>query len=433
MKKLFSILITISLIFCLCACDRPTPLKDSQKPESKNSFDEAFLAGYNGTMQNVQAKESSMIAPAQKDADGLYGYIDVFGNWVIEPQFVAAAPFSGDYAVILDEYNEYCIINRSGETVLTSYQKSSINQSAVFSEGLIALRLDTDNAQSYVYLDTDFQNPFTAKIISGVRGRSYTSQVYFGLATPFRNGVALVMKLKNSDIKDSKASESAYVINKSGEILATLPEGLDPDEYGFDDNGNVIVKTLNNLYGLCDKNGNLIVECIYRKMQHCEGNLYLVCNDSGFFGYIDQSGNKVIDFKYQKALPFSEGLAAVFNGTAWGLVDEQGNTVSDFLFEEIALLKSANVLSSTNKAAVSGGVLGVLREGRWMLLSKEGKQLVNIAQTSYNSFSGIAFKSVDNGYVVFVGNNGNGDGFGVLDTDGNLLLSPSFASIGLFR
>ncbi|MFL0194347.1 WG repeat-containing protein [Clostridium sp. WILCCON 0269] len=48
---------------------------------------------------------------------------------------------------------------------------------------------------------------------------------------------------------------------------------------------------------------------------------------NGKWGYIDKTGNEVIQPKYDRAQPFSEGLAAVLLNGKWGYINKSGNEV----------------------------------------------------------------------------------------------------------
>lgn len=54
----------------------------------------------------------------------------------------------------------------------------------------------------------------------------------------------------------------------------------------------------------------------------------------GKTGFVDAAGEWVIRPRYEDALPFSEGLAAVKEDGKWGFVDTEGKAVLDGLFDE---------------------------------------------------------------------------------------------------
>lgn len=58
-----------------------------------------------------------------------------------------------------------------------------------------------------------------------------------------------------------------------------------------------------------------------------EGLAYAQKEIWGPYGYIDEKGNVIIDFKFDLANCFHEGLASVFIGKSWGYIDKEGNIV----------------------------------------------------------------------------------------------------------
>lgn len=54
------------------------------------------------------------------------------------------------------------------------------------------------------------------------------------------------------------------------------------------------------------------------------------------YGFADTSGNILIPCEYEKAYPFSEGLATVKKNGVWGVIDRQGNPVWMFGNEQWA-------------------------------------------------------------------------------------------------
>src|SRR5262245_58232100 len=54
---------------------------------------------------------------------------------------------------------------------------------------------------------------------------------------------------------------------------------------------------------------------------------FVIWDERGKFGYIDESGRVVIKPQFDSAYPFSEGLAAVQVGNKAGFIDESGQIV----------------------------------------------------------------------------------------------------------
>ena len=92
------------------------------------------------------------------------------------------------------------------------------------------------------------------------------------------------------------------------------------------------------------------------------------------YGYIDVSGNYIINPFYEDAKPFTEGLAAVKKGDKWGFVNKKGKMVIKPAYEDV------------NK--FSGGYAMVEKNGMYGFINKKGKLVVDysyIYSTGYTT------------------------------------------------
>ncbi|MBQ9164502.1 MAG: WG repeat-containing protein [Bacteroidaceae bacterium] len=80
-------------------------------------------------------------------------------------------------------------------------------------------------------------------------------------------------------------------------------------------------------WGFIDKSGNEIVECIYDDVDNYHDFMALVRNHDGKNGYVDNMGDLVIPCKYRYAQYFSEGLAWVNDDGPWRCIDHNGKVV----------------------------------------------------------------------------------------------------------
>ncbi len=131
------------------------------------------------------------------------------------------------------------------------------------------------------------------------------------------------------------------------------------------------------------------------------GGLAVVVSE-GKYGYIDTSGNTVIEPRYDWSGRFSEGLALTLEGTTYGYVDRSGELV-------ITLPPPAGLPQSTGEGAGDGldGLNGLDIE-QWQSL------------LSYCAFSdGLALLEKDGR-------------FGYIDTSGKTAIEPSFDSAKSF-
>ena len=107
------------------------------------------------------------------------------------------------------------------------------------------------------------------------------------------------------------------------------------------------------------------------------------------YSYIDKSGKVVIDAgKYDSAGDFADGLAAVYlEDKGWGFIDKSGNEVIEPQFEEVG--------------GFSEALAGVQIRGRWGFIDKTGRVAINPQYNVVNSFSeGVAVVAKNNDVVL---------------------------------
>lgn len=139
-------------------------------------------------------------------------------------------------------------------------------------------------------------------------------------------------------------------------------------------------------YGFIDRSGNVVIEpqfdwasnfsedyaCVFR------GTLSKYDQpEDGKYGFIDRSGNLVINFLYDKATQFSGGVAAVKKNGKFGLIDKSGETVVDFKYDNIEI-------SYDNFMAFTGIVneYGFTELGTYTILKPDGTEIFSLSDIS---------------------------------------------------
>lgn len=131
---------------------------------------------------------------------------------------------------------------------------------------------------------------------------------------------------------------------------------------------NLLKVEKNGRYGLCDYNGNSIVDCLYDDFPHFKDGYALLIQDGLVRGNVSVSG-KVNRFEnaYQIDMNYpyySEGLLAVKNKGRWGYVDTEGNNVIGFKYRNA--LPFMKGLASVSDA--EGNFMHINKSGRISLL-----------------------------------------------------------------
>lgn len=155
-----------------------------------------------------------------------------------------------------------------------------------------------------------------------------------------KKNIATLFTLNNYEefskgiLKTSKYGKSQGLIDSENNIIL-------PSEYeiSFLSNKTAIVKK-NNLYGLINEKGKILLEPKYQKISHSD-NAYIDGDDelilvklNNKVGFADRNGNMKINFQYEEGTPFNNKLASVkFNGK-WGYIDKFNQLIINNIYDE---------------------------------------------------------------------------------------------------
>lgn len=219
----------------------------------------------------------------------LYGYISAKGGYYIYPMYEGASFFLGGSTAVFHE-NEWYMMNGEGYKVArTDKPVDSMNFA---NNGWVLFSLDG----KYDYMTTELIVP---------------EEIRFDNATNFKKGIAAVQK-------DGKWA----LINSNNEFVTEFVfEDVIRDEYNTCFNNGVIFAKSGEKYYMYDANGQKISENGFDDA-HCfiSDDPAAVCVN-GKWGFVDASGNYVIEPKYEDAQSFSIGLGAVCVNGLWGYIN----------------------------------------------------------------------------------------------------------------
>lgn len=451
MKKTLAILLAVVMIFSLSSCIRRIDRdEDTGEPIVVRfedlSLEEQLQMKAGESREYVSSTDNGKIAPAKDPQTGMYGYINIYGDWVINPQYEYAYCFNEDNAPIIDGYHEYEYINRDGSVLMSEYtRKVGFKASKHFYNFFTAFTIDSGYDQTKIYIASDGISQITAAKLPQTSGVKYQNKNFFMAATPFKNENAVAMRKTNAALLEEKGNtrakleskelyQSAYVLDQIGEVVGMLPAGLDIFDYSLNNNGTVIVRDMTNedmLYGVCDLDGNIIIPCYYNLIEYCDNGLYLASDSTGFFGYLDRQGNIAIEFKYVAAYPFSCGLAAVKEGDSWGFIDTRGTYLIESKWDEVAKLYYPDFDVNMGGSAFLDNVAAVRYGDFWALIDDKA----NIIDAVYAPAGSCPYVCGLNGIISFAEyKDGTTTGkYGLMNTKGELLLEANFDAIGIMN
>lgn len=294
---------------------------------------------------------SEGLAPVDPAGDDslLFGYIDTSGAMVIEPRFPYADVFVEGLAVVGSQDQGEGGKWGAIDRTGALVVPMGYDLPPYFSEGLAAIRSGHD----WNFIDT------AGAVVLGP----------FNAAGSFSEDLAYV------DWGDGRG-----YIDKSGRRVIELPAGLSGDDWpekGFFE-GLAVVRSQEGettLYGYIDTSGELVIEPQFVRASAFSGGLAAAAVEIDGrvrSGLIDKTGAWVIEPRFDGISPFSEGLAVVvevgsYAGVddfeTYGYIDKTGSVVIPMQYSEAG--------------SFSGGIAAVLfrdaRSGSPNYIDKTGR------------------------------------------------------------
>lgn len=273
---------------------------------------------------------------------GLYGYIDTEGSYVVNPKYSAAASFTSHVAWTVEKGGAPTLIDEEGKTL---FSLKDVEKVWPFSESMAKFEKavsDTESKYGFVNL----------------RGEVIIPPIYDS-AGVFSEGLANVME-----------GNATVYIDKDGRKV--INDSLLKNTRPFH-NGTAVVGNGRD-FGTIDRKGKFVINPQFSEMAP-DGDLFIIStsgNGDNNVGWCDKNGKFVINPQFGNAFPFgSADLAPVMIGKSWGYVDKKGKIVINPQFDY------ASSFIDNRVAIVETG-------GKFGLIDKEGKYTVN---PQFNSVS----------------------------------------------
>ncbi|MEZ5306167.1 MAG: WG repeat-containing protein [Pyrinomonadaceae bacterium] len=208
-------------------------------------------------------------------------------------------------------------------------------------------------------------------------------------------------------LSNARAAGKWGFIDQNGKVaIAFRFQGT----YPFSENMAAAVD--NGLVGYIDRSGDWVIEPRFPPMENDLDQLFLsyfsegvaVYREGSNYGYIDRAGNTVIPASFERAQPFSEGLAVVRIGGKYGFVNKSGEFAIKPRFQ-------------FGKSFANG--LAPVKDGsKWGFIDSKGNPKIAPRFESAESFKhGLA-------RVSFLGNDDHeNERHGYINTDGEVVYS----------
>lgn len=271
---------------------------------------------------SVFREELALVKTTGKN--GKWGYIDESGKFKINAIYKDATVFQNGLAWVILENGEPCAIDKNGEIKFTLKQAEDVR---LFSEELAAFsKVDSTNT-SWGFVDKSGEQAINPQFeavgdfhdgkcaVKNKDGKwGYIDKSgkivinhQFDRAESFKNGKAIV-----------QLDDKTGVIDKEGKYI------INPQFKNAYSDGNKYLIDQDDKWGWCDADGKFIINPQFEEASFFGDSKLASVKSSDKWGYVDNEGKIIINPQFDLALPFMNGMAIVKSGDKFGLIDKDG-------------------------------------------------------------------------------------------------------------
>ena len=173
-------------------------------------------------------------------------------------------------------------------------------------------------------------------------------------------------------------------------------------------------------WGYINKKGEMVIPLLYSDAHPFSKGRAMVAKE-GLYGYIDKDNHTIIPCLYEKIQPFSESEAFAYKNGLVGIIDPNGNVLVPMEYNQI------EKLNEHLYAVTRGRFIGFLNEQKQELLPCKYHYIVIEDQTGKKL---IRLRMNTNPQIIYMTN--NGDKFGLMDMEGNILAPCKYDALDNF-
>ena len=286
-------------------------IKDGKHPFPLRSYSADLV--YFESMEHLQQTGILVF----HDIDEGWGFMDLDGNVIIEPQYPGFYGVQNGIISVQDTAGKFYLIDKTGaRTTKQEYE------SIVFHLGHNLFTTSTDDGFTYI----------------NSKGDIMSEQKFEDIVDDFDdNGLIFVKVLENGNLRYALADTTGKIVIGPYDELWVESEGL--RSYGVGEYPEY-------KEGYIDNKGNIVIEPrFYQVGAFHEGLAWAKEAENDKFGYIGKTGEFVIQPKFEDANNFEKcGLAIVKNGDLYGVIDKTGKYILDPVYEEIITIYDTGMI-----------------------------------------------------------------------------------------
>ena len=338
----------ICLFFLLVSCRQSYDMEVTHLPYKADSEERWGLIDWEGNVliENEFEEKPSPVINGRfyvKNEDGLYEIYTAEKKFKkIGTEYVYVGHFHDGLAPVVEKDSHITYIDKDGKEIfkLAKYKDEIIQYASIFSEGKAVF---VTASEKYGYINTKGEVVIEPK---------------YHYASLFLNGSALVadaekvyslikpngkeyFKFKKGQTPRSLLSEGlVYVAGDNKEYLNEKGETVLKPSSKFEDcspfyKGTAVFSNSENLRGLMDRNGEIIIRAKYQDLYPCDN--FLIFRDKNKSGLISYTGDIICEAEFDKIIPFFPNNQNTYalQGKEWILIGSEGEDLHKRGIEEI--------------------------------------------------------------------------------------------------
>ncbi len=248
-----------------------------------------------------------------QNEDGAYGIVDSSGKTVLKAKYKQMSFYSSEMLAVEDEDGGMYWIDLKGNRKKNYKGEDSIIELGAMVNGIFRARLEDG---SYAYYNSECEK---------------ISELYND-ATTFLDGIAAVR------------SGSWYLIDESMQKVNDVPYAvIQRDVNGCISKYERLFVSEGRDYIMIDTTGQQIGDNSFEDARLFTDGTAAAVKQDGKWGFVNLSGEVIIEPKYNDARSFCNGFAAVNKDGKWGFINEDGEMVIEPKFDEVRDFTSSRI------------------------------------------------------------------------------------------
>lgn len=342
--------------------------------------DYAAVGCYSNGMAAVSLTGEETGGDMPRFQGGRFGYVDADGVLTVSMQYRQAFPFSEDRAFAVDASGTLVLLDRGGQE-LASFPQAELweGESVRYSEGLAVIPVKAGG-------DEAAENEPSGDEPAGNKPAAAAPRAYLVLDSGGREICTLT---------------DAYVDFMGGYHSGRIA-AAETGEWTRDEDGQFRFTAAPDSWGYRDERGETAIDFQFDEAQPFADGLAVVClreeNGKEAWGFVSPEGEMTVPAEYDGARSLEDGVGALLSDGKWAYVDQEGKLLTGFNYEEAGPFRE--------------GIALVRRSGRMEAISERGRIL----------FTADASRGLPFSAGVAVMQEEESGAWGAYDESGNLLV-----------